>query len=527
VVVLPYIEATGIRKRFGGVVALDGANFACERGEVHALLGANGSGKSTLAKVFTGIVAPDAGEIRVEGRTITVRGPADMYRLGIAAVYQELSLVPQLSVTENIMLGHEVESRGLVHESKCWEVAAGLLSDFAARLGRQLSLHIPVMDLSPADQQIVEIVKALSREPKVLILDEATASLRSREVEVLFELVRRLREGGCAIIFISHRMEEVMQICDRATVLRNGKVAATVRIGDTTPQELVKFMVGDVDTVGRQVKARVDAPVALRVNHLWSGRAIKDVTLEVRQGEVVGLGGLQGQGQSELLKAVFGAYPIEAGQIEIDGRQVAVRRPADAIQLGIVLVPGNRAREGLCLPRSVFENVTLPSLPKRSWHGLLSPRVERAAATGVIDRLEVRLGSMFQPASSLSGGNQQKIVIGKWLLSEARVLLMDDATKGVDVRTRHELYRFIRNLCDRGACVLMNSSDNAELVTVCDRILIMYEGEIVEELSGSSLTEETLVAASLRVEAGAERAGGFVREGKVHGEPHPHGDRQR
>lgn len=496
---LPYIEAKGIRKRFGGVVALDDVDFSCEPGEVHALLGANGSGKSTLAKVITGVVRRDTGQIFVDGKTVQVNSPADIRSLGIAAVYQELSLIPQLTVAENILLGNEPTVNGRIDHKELWRTASEFLGFFTSRLEKDIPLHSIVADLSPAEQQIVEIAKALSRKPRILILDEATASLRSREVEALFDLMTRLRNEGCAIVFISHRMEEVMTISSRATVLRNGKVAATVQLEDVTPEHLVDLMVGDVETVPKEERQYLRGEPALLVRSLHSGRFMRNIDLEVYPGEIVGLGGLQGQGQSEVLKAIFGAYSIETGSIELSGRQVHIRKPIDAIKEGIVLIPGNRAREGLCLPRPVLENMTLPSLAHRSKLGMLSQRTEQDVSQTIIDRLHVELATMYQPTSSLSGGNQQKVVIGKWLLANARILLMDDPTKGVDVRTRHELYRLIRQLCQDGACVLINSSDNSELVTLCDRVLVMYEGSIIEELAGDELDEQRLVSAGLKM----------------------------
>lgn len=472
-------------------------------GEVHALLGANGSGKSTLAKVITGVVAPDAGEIRVDGRRVTVSGPADMYRLGIAAVYQELSLVPQLSVAENILLGHEATRACLIDDSATWAQAARLLEHFSRSLGRPLPLHAVVSDLGPAEQQLVEIAKALSRAPRILILDEATASLRSLEVQALFELVRHLRSQGCTVVFISHRMEEVFELCDRATVLRNGQTAATVDLKTTSPGELLELMVGET-AQPEHAQERKGSPakhVVMKAERLRSGPLIRDISISVAAGEVVGLGGLQGQGQSELLKALFGAYPLEGGRIEVEGLEIRIRHPGDAIRAGIVLVPGNRAREGLCLPRSTLENITLPSLDRRSRAGLLSSAVEHRAADKIVQQLEVKVSDVYQPVSTLSGGNQQKIVIGKWLLSAPKVLLMDDPTKGVDLRTRLELYRLIKDLCSQGIGVLINSSDNAELLTICDRVLVLYEGQVIEELAGSALNEANLVAAGLRLTA--------------------------
>lgn len=493
---------SGVRKRFGGVVALNGASFAAERGEVHALLGANGSGKSTLSKVLTGVVAPDEGRIEIAGQEVHIRGPQDTRKYRIAAVYQELSLIPQLTGMENILLAYEpAKPLGFIDRKALERSVLEVAARFEKALGRRIDLHRPVETLSPGDQQLIEAYKALARQPDILVLDEATASLRQAEVEALFEVVRELRDKGVLIIFISHRFHEVFALCDRATVLRNGQTVGTVNLADVTERDLVDMMVGrgTVAEVGQAAPAPARDEVVLRVKGL-SGPRLHNVSFELRAGEVLGLGGLQGQGQSELLRALFGAEPVTAGEIEVAGQRVAFRHPQDAMRHGLALVPGNRAREGLMLGRPILENLTIASMHRRRrGPGFLSPRREKEAAWEVVRSLEIKVGDLSDPASTLSGGNQQKVVVGKWLLNRPRIILMDDPTKGVDVGAKAELYRLIRELTHEGVSVILNSSENMELLGLSHRVLVMYEGTIADVLEGDDLNENRLVAAAMRV----------------------------
>lgn len=492
---------SGVRKRFGGVVALDGASFAAERGEVHALLGANGSGKSTLSKVLTGVVAPDEGRIEIDGQEVRIRGPQDTRKYRIAAVYQELSLIPQLTGMENILLAYEpANSLGFIDRKGLERAVLEVAARFEQALGRRIDLHRPVETLSPGDQQLIEAYKALARQPEILILDEATASLRQAEVEALFQVVRELRDKGALIIFISHRFQEVFALCDRATVLRNGQTVGTVDLAGVTEKDLVDMMVGRgaVSEV-REAPTPPRDDVVLRVRGLCGPR-LQGVSFELRAGEVLGLGGLQGQGQSELLRVLFGAEQASAGEIEVAGRRVVFRHPRDAVRHGLALVPGNRAREGLMLGRPILENLTIASMHRRRrGPGFLSARREKEAADGAVRSLGIKIGHLSDPASTLSGGNQQKIVVGKWLLNKPRIILMDDPTKGVDVGAKAELYRFIRELTQEGVSVILNSSENMELLGLSHRVLVMYEGAIADVLEGDDLNENRLVAAAMRV----------------------------
>ncbi|SDL41337.1 sugar ABC transporter ATP-binding protein [Nonomuraea jiangxiensis] len=542
------LEMTGVRKRYGGVQALDGASLTAVRGEVHALLGPNGSGKSTLDKTLAGTVVPDSGEIRIDGAVARIGGPRDAHALGVAAVYQQLSIVGDLTVTQNVVLGLEPARRwGFLDHRAARDRAGAALERFAAAFSGRLPLDRPAGSLGPGELQIVEVAKALARGPRILVLDEATASLHKEQVEVLFEVVGELRAAGVLVLFTSHRLDEVFALCDRATVLRNGRTAGTVELADTDEAELVGLMVGDVPhRAPRRAPATTGAPAPteafvgagpearpgaeaeaeavpgaearagaearpgaeavpgarLEVRGLTTER-LRDVGFTARAGEVLGLGGLQGQGQSELLLALFGAARVSAGEALLDGRPLPLTSPVRAARAGVALVPGDRGRQGMFATRPIQENLSLASMRRRARAGLaLGAAAERSAARSMVERLRIKLGSLADPVSTLSGGNQQKVVIGKWLLDRPRVVLLDDPTKGVDVAAKEEIYAIVRGLADDGAVVILNSSDNRELAELSDRVLVLFEGAVVEELSGAAITEGRLVAGALRLAPG-------------------------
>ena len=498
----PALEVTNLHKRFGGVQALQGASFTCLPGEVHALVGGNGSGKSTLTKCVTGVVRPDAGTVRLRGEEVTIQGPKDAVRRGIGAVYQELSLVPDFTALENIVLGAEPARAGMLRLRTMRREVEALLERHWSE-GTDL-LDQPVRLLAPALRQMLEVMKAVYRNPDILIFDEATASLRQREVETLFNLLAALKAEGKALIFVSHRMDELYAACDRATVLRNGETVGTAELAVTKERELVTMMVGQQlrDLYTRRPQEHELGAVRLRLHNLRSP-VLEGVSLELRSGEVVGLGGLQGQGQSELLLSLFGAAPYR-GYVEIDGQEVSLASPSAAIRNGVVLVPGDRKRQGLLLQRPVLENISLPALLQRRGLRPFHPPRERGDAARMVEALSIKVGALSDPVSSLSGGNQQKIVAGKWLLTQPKVLLLDDPTKGVDVHAKKELYDVMQGLTGEGVCILLNSSDDQELLALCDRILVMVEGKIVATLEGEERTEQALLEASLQVETTEE-----------------------
>ena len=489
------LSAQHIVKRYSGVVALADGNLQVEAGQVVALLGANGSGKSTLSKVITGVVAPNEGQLLLDGRPVSFTSPHAAKRAGITAVYQELSLIPDMTVAENIWLGHEPMLLGLrVDRRKMRRRAEGLLELFSGTFHRTLDADALVADLPQDEKQIVEILKALSLKPRLMILDEATASLDSRQVDRLFSLIQQWKADNMAIVFVSHRMEEIFRVADRATVLRNGSTVGDVAIAETSDRKLVNMMI-EAGAAPQKTSSAVDvnAPVRLQARGLRT-QMLKGVDLSIRDGELLGIGGLQGQGQGDLLLALFGAISY-SGDVRISGEQVHFRHPREAIRKEVAFVPGDRASEGLLYIRSILENLLLPS-----WHRYGLPINRQRAqqdATRMADDLSLVRPSLDAPVSALSGGNAQKVVIGKWLLREPKLLLLNDPTKGVDVGAKAEFYNLLNDLRRAGTAILFYSSDDAELLELCDRVLVLHDGIVSAELGGSNLNRANLVAASM------------------------------
>ena len=491
------LEARGVSKSFGGVQALDAVHFEAESGEVHALLGENGAGKSTFIKILTGAVAPDDGSLTLLGKALAPGSPRAAARAGVAAVFQELSLVPDLTVAENIWFRHEpltvlrtVRGRKLVRDTE--------------RLFERLAF--PVVDprrevrgLSVAERQLVEIAKAVATEPRVLILDEATSALAPREVEWLVGLARRLAETGMIVIYISHRLSEVQRVADRITVFRNGATVGTRPAAEATEDEIVAMMLGrQLERLYPEKGQSVREDVALRVRGLRLGHRLRDVDLDVHVGEVLGVGGLQGQGQLELFLSLFGVLRAQ-GSIEVGGRRVRINSPRQALNagIGLALVPEDRQNQGLLLPKSVRENVTLAVARRFARHGILDLGQERALVDEAVRQLNIVLADPEQPVASLSGGNQQKVVIAKLLLTEAHVLLLYDLTRGVDVGTKGEIFRLMRNLADEGYAILFFSTDTQELLHVADRVAVLADGTVSGLLSGSEITEDAILRAAI------------------------------
>ena len=495
------LSARNIVKRYGGVVALSDGNLDVRTGEVVALIGANGSGKSTMSKVINGVVVLDGGQLLLDDKPVHFSSPQAAKNMGIATVFQELSLIPHMTVAENIWLTREpMTAFGTVNRKALKEKTEQLLSLFRGTYKTDLHLDDPVASLPADEKQIIEILKAISFDPWMVILDEATASLDSRQVQRLFELVADWKKAGKAVVFVSHRMEEIFRIADKYSVLRNGKTVGAGEMKDINEKELVKLMIEkeSVFTFSRGETKANDKPVCLEVKDLRTD-SLRGVSFSAREGELVGIGGLRGQGQRDLLLALFGDVPY-SGRVGLFGNESRLRHPREAMKLGLALVPGDRAREGLLYIRSILENLQLPSWAQYGFP--LKINKAKSDATKAGESLNLIMAGLGEPVSSLSGGNAQKVVLGKWLMRKPKLLLLDDPTKGVDVGTKAEFYALLTQLCSEGKTILFYSSDDEELVGLCDRVLVIHDGIIRTELSGATLTKENLISASLGVSNG-------------------------
>jgi ribose transport system ATP-binding protein len=491
---VPALVLRGIRKTFPGVVALDHVDLELLPGEVHVLLGENGAGKSTLMKIISGAVARDEGEIMVNGSSVEVSGPRHAQALGIGIIYQEFNLIPHLSAGENILLGREPSlAPGVIDQRKLMRDAQRRLDD----LGVAIDARSIVSRLSVAEQQMVEVAKALSLDARVLIMDEPTSALTAQEIKELFAAIRRLKARGVAIVYISHRMEELFEIGDRVTVLRDGRHVGTRQIGETTMAELVRMMVGrDLKDHFPKQRAAVGEEV-LRVEKLRREGVLHEISFSLRRGEVVGLAGLMGSGRTELARAIFGADPIHGGRLFVRGQEKKISSPRVAIDLGLGLLTEDRKQQGLVLVLSVRENVCLPSVSRWSRAGMVQTSREVAAADQRIRELRIKTPSALQRVVNLSGGNQQKVVLAKWLCTEADILIFDEPTRGIDVGSKVEIYQLINQLAARGAAILMISSELPEILGMSDRILVMHAGRIAGEFAAGEATQEKLLAAAL------------------------------
>ncbi|MFE9557443.1 sugar ABC transporter ATP-binding protein [Streptomyces sp. NPDC006692] len=483
------LRVEGIRKSFPGVVALDGVDFDLRRGEVHVLLGENGAGKSTLIKVLSGAHRPDGGRILAAGREVRIHGAQDAERLGIATIHQEFNLVPELTVAENIFLGRQPRRFGMIDRRRMEADAQALLQ----RVGLDVSPRAKVRELGIARLQMVEIAKALSLDARVLIMDEPTAVLTSEEVDKLFRIVRDLRDDGVGTVFITHHLEEIAALGDRVTVLRDGRSVGQVPAA-TPEDELVRLMVGrSIEQQYPRERPDPGRPL-LSVRGLTRHGVFHDVSFEVRAGEVVGLAGLVGAGRTEVARAVFGADPYDAGTVDVRGESVAGGDVNAAMGAGVGLVPEDRKGQGLVLDASVQENLGLVTLRSATRAGLVDLKGQRADATRVAGQLGVRMAGLDQRVRTLSGGNQQKVVIGKWLLADTQVLILDEPTRGIDVGAKVEIYQLINELTASGRAVLMISSDLPEVLGMSDRVLVMAQGRIVGELPAHEATQDAVMA---------------------------------
>jgi ribose transport system ATP-binding protein len=490
------LRATAVHQQYGGVHALESADLEVRRAEVHALLGENGAGKSTLVKIVAGVVRPDQGEILVHGEPLDPGSPQASREAGIATVYQELSLIPELSVTHNLVLADIPQRAGLVSFRRARRIAEEAL----AKLGLgHIDPRSPVSHLPLDQRQMVEITKASMQRPKILILDEATSSLGAAEVDRLFGLVRQLRDQGTTVIVITHRMHEVWALADSMTILRDGRTIGRFGIGEIDQRRAVSLMAGRDITAAFPEKGLAETKgVALEVRDVQLNRRHAPWSLEVQRGEILGLGGLQGQGQREFLHWLYGAGPGH-GQMLRDGVPVRIRRPAQALDHGIVLIPEDRAVEGLHLNLPVRWNLAMATLRRRARFGVIRMGEERAFAARAIESMAIKTSSPFDPVSALSGGTQQKVVIGKFMATEPAVLLFVDSTRGIDVQTKFEFYEMLRGLARAGAACVLYSSDTEELVGLCDRVAVFHDGVPAMMLEGDEITQDAVVAGSFAV----------------------------
>jgi rhamnose transport system ATP-binding protein len=480
------------RKHFGGVAALDGAELALRTGEIHGLVGENGAGKSTLLKTLAGVHRLDSGEITFDEAPFDASSPRRAREAGVAVIYQEPSLFPDLSLAENVFVGRQPRRRGRVD----WAGMRRRTEALFAELGVYLDPERRAAGLSIADQQLVEIAKALSQDAKVIVMDEPTAALSASEAERLLEVARRLRDRGAAVVFVSHRLEEVFALCDRVTVMRDGRTVAEAAIAETAPAEVVRWMVGrELTDLFPKVPSEV-GEVLLEVRGLRRAGVFEDISFTVARGEIVALAGLVGSGRSEVVRAVFGIDRYESGTVLIGGSPLPQGDPRAALARGVALVPEDRRQQGLFMVASVARNSAVVVLDRLRRFGLVSGRAERGMARDWADRLRLRYSGLEAPVERLSGGNQQKVVLAKWLATEPELLVVDEPTRGIDVATKAEVHRLLSERAARGLAVLMISSELPEVLGMADRVLVMREGRLVAELSRDEATQERVMLAA-------------------------------
>jgi ribose transport system ATP-binding protein len=495
---VPWLEVQALSKRYGGVQALRGVDLQVRPGEVHGLVGANGAGKSTLIKLLAGLETPDTGRILLDGEPIEIGSPTEATALGFSFIHQELSLVPKFNTLENMTLGQPKPKRfGLID----WRQVRREVTAVAERLGFRFPLDVPAEDLSVADQWLITIGRALLHRATLIAMDEPTASLSEEEARRLFAIIRDLTQDGIAVLYVSHRLEEIVELCDNVTVFKDGRKVLTTSREALTKDSLVESIVGQALHPAEGIPEPVTGAqeTVLEVRDVARGTAVKGVSFDLRRGEILGLAGLVGAGRTELARLLFGADRIDRGTIRLEGAELRLRGPQDAVRKGIGLVPEERRAQGVVLDRSVDFNINLPSY--RSMR--ISPRLPllrlgraRARAQGIAARLHVKTDNVDTPVGSLSGGNQQKVVIGKWLTRDLKVLILDEPSRGVDVGARAEIHRIIRELAEEGAGVIVISSELEELVGFCDRVIVMVEGRMVGELRGAEITEEKMLSMS-------------------------------
>ena len=485
------LEMKGISKRFRGVQALNGVNFDLREGEVHALVGENGAGKSTLMKVLTGIHQPDAGEIFYLGKPYAVKNIGESQALGISMVHQELNMMNDLTVAQNIFIGREMRSGFIIKDNDMVKETRAIFD----HIGIDIDPKIKLGRLTVGKQQMVEIAKAVSRDCKVLILDEPTAALTQTEIDELFRIMADLKSKGIGMIYISHRMDEIKKISDRITVMRDGEYVGTVDTDSVTKDEIINMMTGRVVYEDPKTHSEVpeDAETVLEVKNLTSGNLFKNVSFKLRKGEVLGFSGLMGAGRTEVARAIFGADPIDSGEIYVNGKPVSIKSPKDAVNLGIGYLSEDRKRYGLMLDKSVAENTALASLDKYIKFGIINDRKIKEEAQIENAKLKTKTPSMEQALKNLSGGNQQKVIIARWLIKNSDILIFDEPTRGIDVGAKSEIYTLMNELARSGKSIIMISSELVEILRMSDRVLVMCEGKKTGELDISEANQEKIM----------------------------------
>jgi ribose transport system ATP-binding protein len=484
------LEMKHISKSFPGVMALDDVTFSVGEGEVHALVGENGAGKSTLMKIINGVYSADQGEIYISGKKVSIKNPLDAQRNGVSIIFQEFNLVDTLSVAENIFIGRLGGKKKMIDWKSIYKEAEKLLKS----LNYDLDPRAAVETLSVAQMQMTEIAKAMSFDAKIIIMDEPSAVLTDNELKKLFDIVEDLKKRGITVIYISHRLEEIFQICDKVTVLRDGKIIDTGNVEDLNKEQIIEMMVGrklDQEFPKREKKI---GDVILRAKGLRRGDRVQDVSFELRRGEILGFAGLVGAGRTETMRLLFGADQMTAGSIELNGKQVHIKSPMEAKGEGIALLPEDRKKQGLLLELPITENISLVKLKKVMSKGnLINKKKEKDVAKGYFDSLKIKAPSVTQRVYFLSGGNQQKVVIAKWLFSDADIFILDEPTRGIDVGAKYEIYMLMNELVAQGKSIILISSEMNEIIAMSDRIMVMHDGKICAELNGEEITPENVL----------------------------------
>ncbi len=484
------VEVSGVSKGFPGVLALDNVRFNLKAGEVLALLGENGAGKSTLMKILSGIYEKDSGTIKVFGEEVYDMSPKKAQELGVAIIHQELNMCSHLTVAENIFLGREKTKSGILSDKEMEKQAKGILD----KLNMDIAPDTVVGDLAVSKQQMVEIAKALSTNAKILIMDEPTSALTSKEIDDLFRIIRQLKSEGCAIVYISHRLEELQHIVDRVTILRDGQYITSMDFGDTNLEEIIANM------VGREIKEKFPrisckkGKKIFEVKNLNAGKMVRDVSFELYEGEIVGIAGLMGAGRTETTRAIFGVDAKESGEIILDGKPITINKPMDAIRAGIVLAPEDRKKDGLCTKLSIRENIALPNLDIICDKlGIVNRKKEKVMTQKAVSDLRIKTPNTEINAGSLSGGNQQKVVVGKWLARNSRVVIFDEPTRGIDVAAKVEIYNLMNELKRQGIGVLFVSSEMPEVMGISDKIIVMCDGKVTGEMTTEEATQDAIL----------------------------------